>query len=54
MNGEQYKVENRRLCPSCKHVVQRLQGSDSMICGQDTHGGNVPSGCGTKFNWAQA
>ncbi|CAF0918516.1 unnamed protein product [Adineta steineri] len=54
MNDEQYKAQNCRLCPSCKRVVQRLEGCDSMICGQDAHGGNVQSGCGTKFNWAQA
>jgi hypothetical protein len=54
MNDEQYKAQNCRLCPSCKRVVQRLEGCDSMICGQDAHGGNLQSGCGTKFNWAQA
>ncbi|CAF4753128.1 unnamed protein product, partial [Rotaria sp. Silwood2] len=54
MNDEKYKADNCRLCPSCKRVVQRLEGCDSMICGQDAHGGNVQSGCGAKFNWAQA
>jgi hypothetical protein len=54
MNDEQYKAKNCRLCPSCKRVVQRLEGCDKMICGQDAHGGNVQSGCGTKFNWPQA
>lgn len=54
MNDEQYKAQNCRLCPSCKRVVQRLEGCDTMICGQDAHGGNVQSGCGTKFNWARA
>lgn len=54
MNDERYKAENCRLCPSCKRVVQRLEGCDSMVCGQDAHGGNVQSGCGHKFNWAQA
>ncbi|CAM2721844.1 unnamed protein product [Rotaria socialis] len=54
MHDEKYKQENCRLCPSCKRVVQRLEGCDSMICGQDAHGGNVQSGCGAKFNWAQA
>ncbi|CAF4730155.1 unnamed protein product [Rotaria sp. Silwood2] len=46
--------ENCRICPSCKRVVERLEGCDSMIRGQDAHGGNVQSGCGAKFNWAQA
>jgi hypothetical protein len=54
MNDEQYKTQSCRLCPSCKRVVQRLEGCDTMICGRDAHGGNVQSGCGTKFNWAQA
>lgn len=54
MNDEQYKAQNCRLCPSCKRVVQRLEGCDSMVCGQDAHGGNVQSGCGAKFNWLQA
>lgn len=54
LNDEQYKAENCRLCPSCQRVVQRLEGCDTMICGQDAHGGNVQSGCGTKFNWTQA
>jgi hypothetical protein len=54
MNDEQYKAQNCRLCPSCKRVVQRLEGCDSMVCGQDAHGGNVQSGCGAKFNWVQA
>jgi hypothetical protein len=54
ITDEQYKAQNCRLCPSCKRVVQRLEGCDSMICGQDAHGGNLQSGCKTKFNWAQA
>jgi hypothetical protein len=54
MNDEQYKAQNCRLCPSCNRVVQRLEGCDSMVCGQDAHGGNLQSGCGKKFNWAQA
>jgi hypothetical protein len=54
MNDEEYKRQNCRFCPSCKRVVQKLEGCDAMICGQDAHGGNVQSGCGTKFNWTQA
>ena len=54
INDERYKADNCRLCPSCGRVIQRLEGCDSMVCGQDAHGGNVQSGCGAKFNWAQA
>lgn len=54
IRDEQYKAQHCRLCPSCNRVVQRLEGCDKMICGQDAHGGNVQSGCGTKFNWHQA
>ncbi len=54
MRDEEYKTKNCRLCPSCKRVVQRLEGCDTMICGQDAHGGNIQSGCGTKFNWTKA
>ena len=54
MQDEEYKVAHCRLCPSCHRVVERLEGCDAMVCGQDAHGGNVQSGCGTKFNWTQA
>lgn len=54
MNDERYKADNCRYCPSCRRVVQRLEGCDSMVCGQDAHGGNLQSGCGAKFNWQQA
>lgn len=51
---EQYKAQNCRLCPKCQRVVQHLGGCDSMICGQNYHGGDQQSGCGQKFNWSQA
>lgn len=54
IRDEQYKAQHCRLCPSCNRVVQRLEGCDKMICGQDAHGGNIQSGCGMKFNWQQA
>ncbi|CAF1319300.1 unnamed protein product [Adineta ricciae] len=54
LHDERYKAENCRLCPSCQRVVERIDGCDTMVCGQDAHGGNVQSGCGHRFNWAQA
>jgi hypothetical protein len=54
IRDENYKVDQCRLCPSCRRVVERLEGCDTMICGQDAHGGNVQSGCGNKFNWSNA
>ena len=54
MQDEEYKSNNCRLCPSCQRLVQRLEGCDAMICGQDAHGGNLQSGCGQRFNWTEA
>lgn len=54
LHDERYKAQNCRLCPSCGRVVERIEGCDTMVCGQDAHGGNVQSGCGHRFNWAQA
>ena len=54
IRDEQYKVQNCRMCPSCKRVVQRLEGCDTMVCGRDAHGGNIQSGCGKSFNWTKA
>ncbi|UJR07828.1 hypothetical protein I4U23_012111 [Adineta vaga] len=51
---ENYKGQNCRLCPNCQRVVQHLGGCDSMICGQNYHGGDQQSGCGRRFNWSQA
>jgi len=51
---EQYKAQNCRLCPQCQRVVQKLDGCDSMICGQNYHGGDQQSGCGHRFNWSRA
>ncbi|CAF0999228.1 unnamed protein product [Didymodactylos carnosus] len=51
---EQYKATNCRLCPKCRRVVQKIEGCDAMVCGQDAHGGNIQSGCSNKFNWSQA
>ncbi|CAF3501844.1 unnamed protein product [Rotaria sp. Silwood1] len=51
---ENFKAQNCRLCPHCQRVVQRLSGCDSMVCGQNYHGGDQQSGCGQRFQWPQA
>lgn len=51
---EEWKRVNCRLCPSCKRTIQKLDGCDSMKCGQDYHGGNIQNGCGHNFNWSSA
>ncbi|OCK77743.1 hypothetical protein K432DRAFT_395346 [Lepidopterella palustris CBS 459.81] len=51
---EQYKAQRARRCPNCNRVVERIEGCDAMTCGQDKYGGNVQSGCGREFRWANA
>lgn len=51
---ESWKAQHCKECPHCKRVVQKIEGCDSMVCGQDAHGGNVQSGCGKKFQWGRA
>mmetsp|Transcript_80070 Transcript_80070/g.141737 ORF Transcript_80070/g.141737 Transcript_80070/m.141737 type:complete len:653 (-) Transcript_80070:398-2356(-) len=53
-DDELWKAEHCRLCPKCNRVVEKLDGCNSMKCGQDCHGGNNQQGCGTTFNWAEA
>jgi hypothetical protein len=51
---EAYKEANCRLCPHCGKAVAKIDGCDSMTCGQDYHGGNKQAGCGKGFNWSTA
>jgi hypothetical protein len=52
--NEEWKAKHCRLCPNCGRVIQKLDGCDSMMCGQDAHGGNAQNGCGRPFNWSSA
>jgi hypothetical protein len=51
---EAWKVAHCRYCPHCQRVINKLEGCDSMRCGQDAHGGNVQNGCGRNFSWGTA
>lgn len=51
---EQWKAENCRCCPSCKRPVEKIDGCNTMVCGQNTHGGNRQPGCGHRFRWQDA
>lgn len=51
---EEYKQHRCRKCPNCSRVVEKIEGCDLMICGQNYHGGDIQNGCGKKFNWNQA
>lgn len=51
---EEWKRANCRECPRCQRVVEKLEGCDQMICGQDAHGGNRQNGCGHHFSWNEA
>mmetsp|Transcript_8937 Transcript_8937/g.23246 ORF Transcript_8937/g.23246 Transcript_8937/m.23246 type:complete len:662 (+) Transcript_8937:75-2060(+) len=51
---EQWKVQNCRLCPSCSRPISKVDGCDSMKCGENYHGGDQQPGCGTQFDWAHA
>jgi len=54
VQDEQWKVNNCKICPQCNRAISRLSGCDTMVCGQDAHGGNKQNGCGITFNWSQA
>jgi ribosomal protein L34E len=41
----------RGLRGSC---VITTDGCDTMVCGQNAHGGNIQNGCGFGFNWNEA
>lgn len=51
---EIWKRDNCKLCPQCNRIVEKLDGCDSMKCGQNYHGGGIQSGCGATFNWKEA
>ena len=51
---EAYKAANCKNCPSCGRIVMKMEGCDSMKCGQDYHGGNKQMGCGADFRWSTA
>ncbi|KAK8812320.1 hypothetical protein WA158_007554 [Blastocystis sp. Blastoise] len=53
-SDESRLASTSRYCPKCNRVIQKLSGCDMMICGQNFHGGDVQSGCGTHFNWSEA
>lgn len=51
---EVWKSRHCRICPGCQRPLEKTGGCDSMVCGQNYHGGNEQPGCGQKFNWSQA
>eukprot|EP00746_Dinoflagellata_sp_MGD_P130395 gnl/MRDRNA2_/MRDRNA2_64332_c0_seq1.p1 gnl/MRDRNA2_/MRDRNA2_64332_c0~~gnl/MRDRNA2_/MRDRNA2_64332_c0_seq1.p1 ORF type:complete len:734 (+),score=125.38 gnl/MRDRNA2_/MRDRNA2_64332_c0_seq1:69-2204(+) len=51
---ERWKAQNCRVCPKCNRCIQKLGGCDSMVCGQDYHGGQIQNGCGHRFAWSKA
>jgi len=53
-HDERWKEMHCRLCPGCQRSVEKTEGCDSMLCGQDAHGGNQQSGCGIRFKWSEA
>jgi len=54
VRDEKWKTANTRRCPSCKRVVEKIEGCDLMRCGRDYHGGNAQNGCGASFRWTNA
>jgi len=51
---EQWKAEHCRLCPKCRRAVEKIDGCNTMVCGENTHGGNRQPGCGHRFSWKDA
>ena len=49
---ELWKQAHCKRCPSCRRVVEKMDGCDMMICGNDAHGGNQQRGCGKPFVWS--
>ena len=50
---ELWKEKHCKRCPSCRRVVEKLEGCDMMMCGDDVHGGNQQRGCGKAFVWCE-
>merc|ERR1740121_1043426 len=53
-SDEEWKAANCRLCPRCRSAVEKINGCNTIICGQNAHGGNRQPGCGHRFNWKDA
>lgn len=51
---ELWKEVHCRLCPVCQRPIEKTEGCDQMVCGQNAHGGNVQPGCGCSFKWSEA
>eukprot|EP00931_Biecheleriopsis_adriatica_P052611 TRINITY_DN3063_c0_g1_i3.p1 TRINITY_DN3063_c0_g1~~TRINITY_DN3063_c0_g1_i3.p1 ORF type:complete len:470 (-),score=45.22 TRINITY_DN3063_c0_g1_i3:526-1935(-) len=51
---EMWKMQHCRLCPRCNRVVEKIDGCNSMKCGENFHGGDRQQGCGFKFDWNDA
>lgn len=51
---ENYKASRCKRCPHCNRVIERVDGCDTMVCGQNAHGGNIQNGCGQAFDWNDA
>lgn len=54
LRDEEWKANNCRLCPGCRRPIEKMDGCNAMVCGQNYHGGNMQPGCGRKFNWSEA
>lgn len=53
-HDEEWKAANCRLCPKCGSAVQKTDNCTTIVCGQNTHGGNRQPGCGHRFSWKEA
>jgi hypothetical protein len=53
-DDEAWKAQHCKMCPSCGRIVEQTGGCDSMICGQDYHGGNRQQGCGQPYKYSEA
>lgn len=51
---ERWKAEKCKRCPRCSRTIEKIDGCDAMVCGQNYHGGDVQNGCGHRFSWSSA